>query len=181
MNGVIALLIGVAIACGIVFWDTYMKKQKKSGYAISYQISSTETAVKVNPLANTIANIIKADTSAKVPIKNVQHQMKVIDNYAVMHPEIGQRLTRYYSYYVPTFENLIYNYYSIIQYKVHNSESQIGKKHFYEALKTMSVTFDHLIAEIMAPTTLDLSCDADVLKTIAAMDGYVNKFPISKL
>ncbi len=111
----------------------------------------------------------------------LENLLKEIFENLKEHPEQMHRMHKLMDYYLPTTLKLVEAYEDFDKISVPGPEIIAAKAEIENTLDTINQAFTELLNNLFQDTVLDVTTDAQVLKTMLAREGLMKEMDITKL
>ncbi len=104
-------------------------------------------------------------------IARLENSISMIMARAKEEPSLTGELRRLMNYYLPTTVKLLHAYADLDKHGKSSENIEQSKKEIEDTIDTMNVAFDKLFDSMFETTSLDISTDASVMKTLLEQEG----------
>ncbi|MGF7145383.1 5-bromo-4-chloroindolyl phosphate hydrolysis protein [Anaerotaenia torta] len=133
-------------------------------------ITAVDHLERMRLLRNTIVNNnIRKQIEA---IENTSHQ---IIAYIKKYPDKGPKVSRFFSYYLPTTLNLINNYKELEMQEQAGDNRTMGMKKIEDFMNELVIAYRKVIDDLNEDKVMETIIDIEVMDEMLQMDRYIKK------
>ncbi len=112
-----------------------------------------------------------SDGAMSEKVLRMENSVTMILDQAKKQPKLMEDLRRLMNYYLPTSIKLLNAYADFDRQGKDTDTIKRSKKEIEDTVDTLNAAFDKLFDNMFADTSLDISTDAEVMKTLLAQEG----------